>query len=156
MNNFDRIYKLASVSLVIGSMAFFLALGQVVIWGFDRAAPFHVIEYDAPPTHRGDTAVIKIGVKRDLARKCSVTYSRMFIDSKGSTFDLTDGVRMLGAAALDELNRHNPDGLTLRVKIPEAAESGRAVVLTSLEYVCNPLHQVYPIPITMTNDIIVL
>lgn len=142
--------------IVVGGMAFLFAFGQVAIWTADRAAPFHVIEYDAPPTRRGNVVVIKIGVKRDLARRCSVTYSRMFIDAKGSTFDLTEGMRMMGATALDELNRRNPDGLTLKIKIPEAAEPGRAVVLTALEYVCNPLHQIYPIQVTMTNELIVL
>lgn len=156
ITTFDKIYKITSVMLSIGAFLFFIALAQLMMWSFDRSPPFVVLAYDAPPTHRGGVAVIKASVKRDLDRKCSVTYSRMFLDSKGASSDLTDGMRMMGATALDELNRRSPDGLTLKVHIPDTAETGKALVITALEYVCNPLHQIYPISVTMLNEIVIL
>jgi hypothetical protein len=153
---FRQLYVAATVMLIVGAAVFFVMLIQFGMWAADRTAPFQLLSYDAPPTRAGEEVVIKARAHRDLSRKCSAIYSRMFIDSRGNMFDLTEGTRMVNADTITEMNRRSPDGLTIKVQIPANAEPGPAVVMTALEYVCNPLHQIYPIQVTLLENMIVL
>ncbi|MDO9277120.1 MAG: hypothetical protein Q7U05_00975 [Polaromonas sp.] len=156
MSNFAKLYRLATFLLVFGASMVCVAVGQVVVWAMDRTPPFVVNSYTSSPTHRGETAKIKVTVKRDLTRMCSVTYSRMFLDAKGVAWDLTEGVRLMTAKSLDELDKRNPDMLAIKIKVPDQAAVGKGSVMTVLEYVCNPVHQLYPIPMVMVTDVDVL
>ena len=156
MTNFSRIYKMATILVFCGAAMFLAAIGQVVTWTFDRKPPFIMKSYVSEPTQRGSMAVVSVKVQRDLSRLCSVTYSRMFLDASGVMWDLTEGVRVMTAKALDELDRRNPDALTIKVLIPAGAALGKGSIMTVLEYVCNPVHQAYPIPLVMLTDVQVL
>ncbi len=156
MSNFAKLDRVATFLLVFGASMVCVATGQVVLWAMDRTPPFVVNGYTSNPTHRGEIVKIKVDVKRELDRMCSVTYSRMFLDAKGVTWDLTEGVRLMTAKSLDELDRRNPDMLVIKIKVPEQAAAGRGSVMTVLEYVCNPVHQLYPIPMVMVTDVDVL
>lgn len=156
MNPLQKINHAAGVLLVLGALLLFLVIGQLVLWGLDRRAPFEMIGYTANPTLPGDTVIVRAKVGRDLGRRCSVSYSRMFFDSAGSRFDLTTGAQMMNADALDDLNRRTPDALVISVIVPPKAAPGRGAMVTVLDYVCNPVHQLYPVPVLLTMDVEVL
>lgn len=156
MTNYEKLYKAASIMLITGAVLLLLILGQVFLWALDRSPPFSVVNYQVTPVQAGQMAVVNVSVKRDLSRMCSVTYSRMFLDSKGVTWDLTEGVRVMTAQALNELDRRNPSALTIKISIPAAAAIGPGTIMTVLEYICNPVHQAYPIPVVMLTNVEVL
>jgi hypothetical protein len=156
MTNFSQLYKAATIVLLCGLSMFFVSVGQVVIWAMDRKAPFEVLSYRSTPTTRGNLVTINVEVKRHLSRMCGVTYSRVFIDSEGVTWDLTEGVRLMTAQALNELDKRNPSMLTIKVKVPQKAAVGPGAVMTVMEYTCNPIHQLYPIPVVMLTSIQVI
>ena len=156
MTHFSQIYKYATAFVLCGSAMFFIVIGQGLFWALDRAPPFKALGYTSQPTPQGQTTTIKVKVKRDLGRMCSVTYSRLFLDSKGVAWDLTEGVRLMTAKSLDELDKRNPDMLTIKVTVPEGAALGKGSVMTVLEYACTPVHQLYPIQMVVVNDVEVL
>lgn len=153
MTNFSKVYKLATVLVVCGSSMFLIVLGQIAMWTREREPPFELQSYTAEPTQRGEVAVIYAKVHRDLSRMCSTTYSRTFIDSSNVPWDLTEGVRLMTANALYELDRRSPNSLTIKVRIPAGASVGKGSVMTVLEYVCNPVHQLYPIPLVLITNV---
>jgi hypothetical protein len=156
MTNFSQLYKVATIVLLCGLSMFFVSVGQAVVWAMDRTPPFEVLSYKATPAPRGELVTINIEVKRDLSRMCGVTYSRVFVDSDGVTWDLTEGVRLMTAQALNELDKRNPSMLTLKIKVPQKASIGQGTVMTVMEYICNPVHQLYPIPLVMLTSIQVI
>ena len=150
---YAKAYKIATNMIIAGTLMMFVVTGQVVAWSMDREPPFTVVSSVSFPAKAGEVAAIRSVVKRDLDRKCSVTYSRMFIDSKGVAWDLTEGVRLMTASALNELDKRNPDSLVVKVTIPRESSEGIGSLLTVLEYTCNPVHQLYPIPVVMMTDV---
>ena len=92
----------------------------------------------------------------DLDRKCSVTYSRIFYDASGAQFDITPGVQMMTDVALNDLNRRTPDSLILSITVPPKAAPGKGALISVLDYVCNPVQQLYPVSMLVTIDVEVL
>ena len=155
-SNFSKLYRAATVVTVCGTVMFFLAVAQMVVWAMERTPPFTVLGYVAAPVRAGDTAIVSARVRRDLDRLCSVTYSRVLIDGKGVVFDLTEGVRLMTAQALAELDKRSPDKITFSVNIPVTASAGPGAVITAMEYQCNPIHQAKPIPVIMVSKVEIL
>ena len=155
-DNFSILYRIATCFTVFGTAMFFLAAGQVIVWAMDRTPPFVVIDHSAKAALQGETATVTARVRRALTRSCSLTYSRTFIDSKGSVYDLSEGVRLLTAQALVELDKRSPDQITFKVTVPKTAAPGPGSVFTAMEYTCNPIHQLYPIPVVMISKVDIL
>lgn len=155
-SNFSKMYRATTFFLVCGTAMFFLAIGQIAVWALERTPPFVVLGYTAAPVHAGYSAVVSARVHRDLDRLCSVNYSRVFIDGKGVVFDLTEGVRLMTAQALAELDKRSPDSITFSVTIPSTAAPGSGAIITAMEYQCNPVHQAKPIPVIMVSKIEIL
>lgn len=156
MNPLQKVNHVSGILLTLGALLLFFVGGQVLLWGLDRRVPFEMVGYTVNPALAGDTVIVRAQVRRDLARRCSVTYSRVFFDSAGSRFDLTTGAQMMNADALDDLNRRTPDSLVISVTVPPKAAPGKGALVTALDYVCNPVHQMYPVPMLLTMDVEVL
>jgi hypothetical protein len=156
MNPTQKINRVATVTILIGIFLIFGALAQVIVWSLDRSPPFVMVSYTSKPTKAGDVVIFRATVKREMHRHCSVTYSRMFYDSSGSRYDITEGAQIMNSIALDDQNRRTPDSLILSVKVPSAATPGVGVLITVLDYECNPVHKLYPIPVLLTMDVEVL
>lgn len=142
--------------VVIGSLLCITFAGQVLWWAADRDAPFVMLDYEVSPARPGDSTVMKAVVRRDMSRRCSVLFSRSFFDSKGTRFELTEGAQLMNSTGLDEFNRRSPDSLSFSVVIPPAAQPGVGMVMTVLDYQCNPVHQLYPIAMVLTMNLEVL
>ena len=156
MNPIQHLNRAATIAVVIGTIFVLLAIGQIIAWGIDRRVPFRVISYVTNAALPGDTVIVRANVERNLHRKCAVTYSRMFHDAAGAQFDITPGAQMMTADAWNDWNRRTPDTLILSVTIPPKAAPGKGALISVLDYVCNPVHQLYPVPMLMTMDVEVL
>lgn len=132
-----------------------VSAGQIAVWALDRTPPFAMLSYYAPPTQRGTVLHLTGEVMRDVERGCGVIFSRHLIDAQGYRIDLTTSQRM-SAAALTDMDRVMPQKLFLAVHIPAYTSPGRARLATVLQYECNPLHRIWPIPVEMTIDFEVL
>ena len=155
-NPLQKLNYLATILVLVGIALMALVVTQLVIWGLDRRVPFAMTGYHANPALPGDVVIVRAVVERDLSRKCSVSYSRMFFDSAGSRYDITSGAQMMNADALDDLNRRNPNALVLSVTLPPQATPGKGALVTVLDYACNPMHQLFPVPVLLTMDVDVL
>ena len=115
-----------------------------------RDPPFDILPHQATRAQAGQWVELDLPVRRDLGRKCSVTYTRVLVDSDGSRFDLAgggetpDGIRRIEAK--------NPGRLRLMLLMPPPKVDGRsgidpgsADLITHREYVCNPVHKLWPI-----------
>lgn len=156
MSNVFSLRNVATVFSAVGSLCLFVVIGQIMLWSFDYMPPFAVLGYTARPAHAGDMTLIEADVRRDLERRCSVTFSRVFFDSVGTRFELTDGAQTMNALALEAFNKISPDRLLLKFPIPKGASAGTGSVMTTLDYVCNPMHQFHPIPLVLTMYVEVL
>ena len=156
LNPLQKLNHVATILVIMGLAILFLIIGQLTAWGLDRRVPFILTGYTATAALPGDVVIVRARVTRDLNRRCSVTYSRMFFDSAGSRYDITSGAQIMNADALDDLNRRNPNGLILSVVLPPQATQGKGALVTVLDYACNPVHQLFPVPVLLTMDVDVL
>jgi hypothetical protein len=155
-NAIVAINRVLTMVVGLGAMLFLTFSAQIAVWASDRDAPFVVLDYHADPAKPGDTTTIKGMVRRDLKRSCSVLYSRMFIDSQGSQYELTPGVQLMNSRALTALNQRSPDLLSLSITILPKAAKGGGTAMSTLSYRCNPVHQFYPISMVVTFNVEVL
>ena len=136
--------------------AILIASGLALLFmGMDRAAPFESLSYTATPAKPGATAIISAHVRRDLQRSCSVRFSRFFIDSAGTRWEVTPlttvtpkGLRAFDAASADKLR--------VPVHIPAGAAPGMATLIVPLAYRCNAVHEWFPIDVVLTYQFEVL
>ncbi|CDS48912.1 hypothetical protein [Polaromonas sp. CG9_12] len=156
MNPLHRIHRIATAILALGFVLLLAALGQALSWGLERTPPFVLLGYTANAARPGEQIVVHARVQRDLTRRCSVTYSRSFYDAAGTRYDLTQGDVLMNAAALDDLSRRMPRELVFGITAPRSATPGRAAIVTALDYVCNPMHLLYPIGVMLTMDVDIL
>lgn len=129
---------------------------QVVWWHLDDKPPFTLISYTSTVAKPGGVVSFDADVKRDLSRKCSVTFSRHMFDSKGHRTDISSGQTMTskGIAEMDNLT---PNKLKLDITVPVSASPGLAHLFTVLDYRCSPIHYwAKPIEMTMELDFIVI
>lgn len=153
MSPMQQINRVATIAVLIGAACILGALFQLMLWASDRHPPFTMTAYTAPPVKAGQSVIVKAKVIRELDRDCSVTYSRMLFDSSGSRFDITPGAQLMTAEALEDLNRRSPNSLVFSVVIPPQATPGVGALITVMNYVCNPIHKLYPVSVLMTVDV---
>lgn len=116
-----------------------LTLGQITWWIFDNRPPFIMTQYWATPVKPGGQVYFLALVKRDIARNCSVIFSRHMFDSEGARYDIVSGQQM-SAVALRQMETVTPGELRLWLRVPEQMPLGTARMVTVLEYQCNPIH----------------
>lgn len=156
MNADKTINKMMTWLVAVGALFCLVFAATLVYWGASRTAPFTLISYVAIPAKAGQTTIITGYVKRDVDRSCRVMFSRSMIDSAGVRYELSEGAQTMNASALRDMSLISPDRLKFTVNIPKNASVGKAHVFTSLDYECNPIHQFYPISISLDFSLMVL
>lgn len=148
-----RINRAATLAFVVGTLLSLLAAAQVLAWGLDRSPPVRLLAYSAAPVAAGGTASVYAVVQRAQGRKCTSTQSHHLVDSTGRRFDLT-------TAGFSETLQSGAVGLTqgrtfTAFAVPEHASQGVSRVVEQSKYICNPIHQLYPIPVTLEFAVVI-
>jgi hypothetical protein len=126
-------------------------------WGTDNVAPFELLATTTVvPGPPGGEVLFESAVRRDLHRECSVRYSRHIVDSRGFRHDFEMEPRYLSADGLRRMDKDMGQRLKIVVNIPKAAAVGPAIYAAELNYVCNPLHTLFPLRVTMAMPFDVL
>jgi hypothetical protein len=122
------------VVLIAGMIA--ATLGR---WVGDNGSPTQVISSRllTPVVAPGESLKVRYTVERD--RSCAVKIDRLLFDGEGVRYTLDD---IESAAALGPIGR---DEYTVSVQIPRGFARGRSAYRTVTTYVCNALHNVWPI-----------
>ena len=137
-------------------LAWILLLVWPVIWVADRDSPFSIVKYVEPdPAKAGDTIVFSMPVKRDVDRGCSTHFSRYMIDSANVRHDY-GGTQFMSSDSIKAMDKAMGPWVRLAVQVPAGAKPGRAVLVTELEYQCNPMHALWPINVTLYSPLEVL
>ena len=114
----------------------------------DDKPPFQMLGYEKATVSPGEILRIEASVKRELSRRCSVTFSRHLFDVEGTRIDVVPDTYM-PASALEELQRLTPDKLKLAIPIPSYVKPGPATLVVPLAYQCNAWHALRPIETRM-------
>ena len=141
-----------------GAAAWLLLLSSVaelVFMGLDRKPPFESLSYTAIPAKRGETAAIVAEVKRDLRRACSVKFSRFFVDSSGTRWEVTP-LTTVTAQGLKVFDKASASKLQIPIHIPTGAAPGKATLIIPLAYRCNVVHEWFPIDLALSYEFEVL
>lgn len=156
LNAITTLNAFLTTLVVMGAGLCLVFAATLVWWAADRDAPFVMLEYRVAPAKAGTNTTVYAEVRRDLARNCSVNFSRAFYDSKGVRFDLTEGPQLMNRAALEAFDQRSPNILAFNVNIPLGARPGMGAIVTALDYQCNPVHQKWPISMVLNMDVEVL
>ena len=142
---------------VIPWMMILISAGQIAWWAADRVAPLQMIKYRPMVGQPGGMVIIEADVKRDLSRGCSVVGNRTMYDAKGTLFTISDN-KTVSAKALEVLDSLMPGKTAIAITIPLEAAPGKAKIVTTLNYTCNPLQRLldWPIEHLMINDVTVV
>lgn len=142
---------------IIPWMMILISAGQIAWWAADRTPPFEMIKYRPMVGQPGGLVIIEAEVKRDVARGCSVVGNRTMYDSKGTLFPLSDN-KTVSAKALAVLQTIMPDRTAIAINIPIEAAPGKAKIVTTLNYTCNPVQRLFdwPIEALMINDLTIV
>lgn len=125
-----------------------LGIAQMLVWAADREPPFEVVGVDPALATPGESVVLVFHVRRSVERECSAILTRWVIDGKGVKIDL-EGQQRISADAIRELERRTPGLLITSVPVPLSAFPGDAMLISDLEYICNPVQKWWwPISIT--------
>jgi len=130
------------------AVAFAGGMAQMLVWALDRTPPFELISIEPAVATPGESAVLIMHVRRDAGRDCSAILTRWVIDGKGVKIDL-EGQQRISAEAIRDLERRTPGLLITSVPVPLSAFAGDALLVSDLEYVCNPVQRWWwPIGVT--------
>ena len=121
---------------------------QIGYWALDRDPPFELIKINSVTIY-GDVVKFDMSVRRDLNRGCSVEFGRHFIDSSGYRHDIVVG-QIMDAQTLADMDKAMGGKLLLSMDLPPGMARGPAVMTTVLRYSCNPLQNLWPIPVRMS------
>lgn len=141
--------------IIVGWLLIGFVFAIAAYWAMDRDPPFHMGSYTVFNAARGNTLFVNADVQRDISRGCTATFSRYIFDSKRVRHDLGGGAYM-GAAGIAAMEHDAPGQLRIAVIVPPGAAIGRAQLITSIEYQCNPVHALWPIEVLLRMDIEVL
>lgn len=136
--------------------AILMAMFSIVagVWLCDRKPPFEMYGYVAPSVKQGEMLHVKANVRRDIYRECSVTFSRSLFDEQGRRY-WESPEYYVSPEGLRELNRQMKGDLELLLAIPDYAPPGKTTLVTNLKYICNPIHQLWPIETSTVVETIV-
>lgn len=118
-------------------------IGINAYWVVNRADPLVILEQTVVPQGRpGDVLHFSAKVRRDYDPPCSVASQRVVISSTGYRFNI-DSTELSGET-LRMLTQATPDHLYSTLVIPQGVAPGRATLVTSLTYKCNPIDTLLP------------
>jgi hypothetical protein len=121
----------------------------IAAWALDRHPPFDVLSSNPASVRRGEAVMLTAQTRRDVHRHCSATFARYLYLSNGHRIDL-EGDQSISADQIEDLERRAPGRLLVVAVVPSWAPPGPAMLVTNLQYTCNPLHRLWPIPVTTT------
>lgn len=151
-HNLRRLYKVICKLWIVPLVMLGL---QFTVWVFDRTSPRVIGAYTATPAAPGGAVVLTIDVKRDLSRRCSTNLIRYFYDARAVRYSV-GGVETRSAIHAIYSEAMSPGKLILGFNVPPAAARGTGLLVTTLEFTCNPLHTIWPIAMVMTQEVEVL
>ena len=144
----DRHILMMERSLWIAYAIIAIAVAQLAWWALDRYPPFALLKINEISVH-SNVVRFNLAVRRDLDRGCSVEFSRHLIDSDGYRHDAAVG-QIMDAQTLAEMDKRMGGRLLLSMDLPAGMARGPAAMVTVLKYACNPLQELWPIPVRMT------
>ncbi len=151
-----RLNFFVSGVILIGGFLSSIFLLQLAAWSMESNPPFTLLAYDVRSAKAGHNAMVIARVIRDMKRNCSADFSRFFYDANGARFDLSEGSKHMNIAAIATMERTTPGILQFTFQVPEGAAIGTGKIVTSLDYVCNPWHLMWPIQVVTEFQVEVL
>lgn len=145
MNSVNSYLRRLILLPLLGLVAFAV---QLTLWAIDRRAPFELTSTEPAIGRGGEVVDLRAYVQRDLSRECHATYTRFLYDGAGFRHDL-GGPNYINAAGVADLERRTPGELRIAVRLPTGLAPGRAALVTTLDYSCNPLHRIWPVHVVM-------
>lgn len=126
-----------------------------------REPPFEILPHAPIAVQAGQWAEVRLQVRRDMTRRCTVSYSRTLIDADGSRFDLPGGNETTSGVMRN--HTRTPGVLPLMVLMPPLKEPGRhgidpgpAVLKVTRAWACNPVQELWPIRADTVTQLYVL
>lgn len=138
-------------------VAWLLTLVWPAMWALDREPPLRAVSSNMylPPVPQGDTVLMEIPVMRETWRECTTQSRKFLTDSAGVRFDF--GMeQVMTAESLSALEKRMGPWIKAAVRIPETATTGPAVLSVEAEFICNPIHRLWPIHRTLSMPVEVL
>jgi hypothetical protein len=130
-------------------VALAVMLSLNVWWLVNRTDPLVVLDPGPIPAGRpGETVRFDAKVVRDFTPPCAIFSQRIVVSSGGYRFNI-DHTEIDGMT-IYELTKDAPDRLRTTLTIPQGILPGRARLITSLEYHCNPIDVLFPNVTTTT------
>lgn len=152
----NRVNKFLHRLMIVPLLVLIAFVVEVVIWSVDRHPPFEVLATAPAMVAPGEIVDLVADVRRDTDRGCSARFTRHIYDGASSRHDL-EGVQIINAEGIRDIERRTPGQLWVSVRVPSKATPGQASLVTNLDYTCNPLHGLWPIhviteiPFTITE-----
>ena len=143
----------ASIFVIAMCVAFMVAM--VLVWSRDNEPPFLLHRYTVTPAYPGGTMLVVADVERNLSRQCEALYSRRFVDSSGAMHAIEPDTSM-GVNSIKSMDRRSPGKLIFTVPISKDTPPGKGLIVTPLQYTCNPWHYRYPITMSLEMEAQVL
>lgn len=123
-----------------------LMLALAAYWALlDGVRPIVVLRQDiVPKAAPGGTVEIVAEVRRDQDVRCSLDLQRYIVSATGARH--FEGVEQhITAQALAAMTSGSPNTLTTSIRVPADISAGRARLIVSLSYRCNPVQAIFPI-----------
>ena len=121
---------------------------SALVWAMDDAPPIKLLGYSVTPVHPGGTMLVVADVKRDLTRNCTATFSRQFVDSRGA-LHAVESDTSVSASNIRAMDARNPNKLIFTVPTTWDTPPGKSLIITPLQYNCNPWHAMRPIALSL-------
>lgn len=123
-------------------LAFLFA--TIAYWVADRPEPILVVKQATIPKVRaGEAVYLKAEVIRDITSDCALTAVRTVVSDTGFRFPIDSYFYSFGLLRI--IYADNPGVLRVSITVPPETPVGKARLITSLEYHCNPLDKLWPI-----------
>ena len=127
-----------------------LAISAVQIWAWasDREPPLRLISQvePIPSAVAGSSVILRAMVKRQTQRGCDLTYTRFLLDVNGTRYDIS-GIQVMDDSVISLIEKEHPGELNISFIVPAGVPPGLARLITTSNYVCNPLHNWWPITV---------
>ena len=141
----------AKRTLIFAQAIGVMLLALLIMMAFEsRLPPVEALPTAPMTVHAGDWNTLLIPVRRDMSRRCSISYEVILIDSVGVRFPMIGGDST--PDSIQEMEARHPGVIPLGVFIPPlkhpwrgGISEGPAELLITRTSACNPLQELIPI-----------
>lgn len=119
-----------------------ISAAVVTVWAFDRALPSEFVGVKSVKQLDPTTLIVVQAVERK--RLCETWVPLRYLESPHGSRLYLETVR-LSRAEMERIQRESPNEVSLLLTLPQTHASGEWSYNISLEFVCNPLHELFPI-----------